>query len=128
MNFTVYGNPVPKARPRLGKAGNVYTPSPTKQAEFLIQQVFRFGTDRTKLDGPVALTIYFCFKRPKSVKPGSPHVKRPDLDNLAKTVKDALTGLAWHDDSQVIDLHAFKRYTTGKPRTEITIEPATTTF
>lgn len=129
MNFTVYGDPTPKARPRLGKGGNVYTPPATKQAEFLIQQAFRFDSDRTKLDGPVSLSVYFCFKMPKRLKgKPEPHIVVPDLDNLVKTVKDALNGLAYWDDAQVTDIHAFKRYTTGKPRTEITIEPATTGY
>lgn len=47
------------------------------------------------------------------------HVKRPDVDNLAKLVLDGMKD-AWHDDSQIADIHAVKLY--GKePRTVIHI-------
>ena len=48
------------------------------------------------------------------------HVKRPDVDNLLKLVKDALTSLFWKDDSQVQIGGAFKIYS-HNPRTEIEI-------
>lgn len=38
------------------------------------------------------------------------HTKKPDVDNIAKLVMDALNGLAWHDDSQVVSLSAHKAY------------------
>ena len=48
------------------------------------------------------------------------HTKRPDVDNLLKLVKDALTGLMWVDDRQVQIGGCFKIYS-HKPRTEIEI-------
>jgi crossover junction endodeoxyribonuclease RusA len=36
--------------------------------------------------------------------------RRPDLDKLTRGVLDALTGMAWHDDSEVAALHARKIY------------------
>jgi len=38
------------------------------------------------------------------------HTKKPDIDNLAKAVKDALKGIIYHDDSQIVEAHLFKRY------------------
>lgn len=38
------------------------------------------------------------------------HTKRPDLDKLQRAVLDALTGVVYLDDSQVVDVHATKRY------------------
>ena len=35
---------------------------------------------------------------------------KPDVDNLAKTVCDALNGIAWLDDSQIVRMSAVKRY------------------
>jgi hypothetical protein len=44
------------------------------------------------------------------------HVKAPDLDKLARSVFDALTRVVFHDDAQVVDLVATKRYATvGEP-------------
>ncbi len=48
------------------------------------------------------------------------HIKRPDVDNLLKLIKDSLTGLFWKDDSQVQIGGAFKIYSHA-PRTEIEI-------
>lgn len=42
--------------------------------------------------------------------------KRPDVDNLAKVVCDALNDVAYKDDTQIIDLHILKFYTTQRPR------------
>lgn len=67
-------------------------------------------------EGPVVLAIVFYLPRPQALltksKAGQaiPHVKKPDLDKLARAAKDALTGVVWTDDSQVTDLIARKRY------------------
>ena len=38
------------------------------------------------------------------------HTKKPDCDNMAKIVLDALNEVAFHDDSQIVDLHIKKQY------------------
>lgn len=62
--------------------------------------------------GPVELEIWFHLPRPKSLKGREdvPHVTRPDVDKLARSVADALTGVVWKDDSQVFYLKARKMY------------------
>jgi len=37
-------------------------------------------------------------------------IARPDVDNLCKGVFDALNGIIWVDDSQIVCIHAWKRY------------------
>lgn len=71
---------------------------------------------------PVRLTLNFCFLRPKShygtgknienVKHSAPthHTKKPDLTKLIRAVEDALTGVVWVDDSQVIEQFTRKSY------------------
>ena len=63
------------------------------------------------IDGPVDLTIEFVLPRPKSWRKGrdEPMTARPDVDKLARAVLDALTGIAFKDDSQVVRLSATKR-------------------
>ena len=63
-------------------------------------------------DGYVTMTMLFTFVRPKSVKAKKrPDMTvKPDLDKLCRTVLDALTGVAYKDDSQVIGIIANKRY------------------
>lgn len=42
-----------------------------------------------------------------------PHEKKPDLDNLAKSVLDALNGIVWRDDAQVASLSMSKQIAAG---------------
>lgn len=81
------------------------------------------------LNGPLHMTCIFAFDRPKShlrkngaLAKGAPLEKtsKPDLDNLAKFVKDALNGVAYKDDSQIINLTVSKIY--GAARTDFTIQ------
>lgn len=49
-----------------------------------------------------------------------PHLKKPDVDNLAKTYLDCGTGIFWHDDKQIISLKVSKKYS-DDPKTIIRI-------
>lgn len=80
--------------------------------------------------GPVELEVTFWMPRPKAHfrKDGSlkvadnRHTKKPDTDKLLRCLKDALTGVAWNDDSQVDTVRAFKRYAgISKPGADIHI-------
>jgi len=74
----------------------------------------------------VEVFVLAFFARPKShmnksgVKKSAPLLPRCDADNIGKAVLDALTGVAWHDDTQVGDLHVTKRYGDAS-RTEVSI-------
>jgi crossover junction endodeoxyribonuclease RusA len=74
----------------------------------------------------VRVTMAFYLPRPQSLpKRVSAHVKAPDLDKLTRAVFDALTGVAFHDDAQVVDLVATKRYACAgdPPHVDIRVEP-----
>jgi Holliday junction resolvase RusA-like endonuclease len=58
---------------------------------------------------PVKITISFFMPRPKTVKRAYPSVA-PDLDKLVRAVLDGLTGVAYEDDGQVVQIHARKLY------------------
>ena len=58
---------------------------------------------------PVKITITFFMPRPKTVKRAYPSVA-PDLDKLIRAVLDGLTGVAYEDDGQVVQIHAQKLY------------------
>lgn len=62
--------------------------------------------------------------RPKRVT-SEPDTYRPDADNEAKLVMDALNGLVWTDDAQVVDLHVVKhpRVRGQAERMDISIAP-----
>jgi Holliday junction resolvase RusA-like endonuclease len=60
---------------------------------------------------PMILRAVFWLPRPKSLpKNVLYHTKKPDLDNLIKACKDALSGIFFRDDSQIIHLDVEKRY------------------
>ena len=63
----------------------------------------------TPIPKPIAITMRFRVKRPKTVKRDHPTVA-PDLDKYIRGVLDGLTGTAYEDDSQVIDIKATKVY------------------
>jgi len=77
------------------------------------------------VDG-VRLTVAFYLPRPKSLpKRVTAHTKAPDLDKLIRSVGDALTKVAFHDDAQIVDLVAMKRYAAAHeaPYAEVWVEP-----
>lgn len=96
--------PTPKGRPRLGKYGT-YTPAKTKAAEEAIQWAWH----GKPMEGPLKVSLRFYFKRPKKCLKCYKDT-RPDIDNLVKLVCDALNGLAWKDDGQIVILEAYKLY------------------
>lgn len=61
--------------------------------------------------GALAVEIEFVMPRPASTpkRATPPATKRPDIDKLARAVLDALSGIVWRDDSQIVDLHPTKR-------------------
>lgn len=79
--------------------------------------------------GPVGLDVTFYLPRPqkfctkKYASVDVPHVTKPDTDKLVRACKDALTRVVWHDDSQVTDVVARKRYVAAGelPRADITV-------
>lgn len=76
--------------------------------------------------GPVRLDLQFFMPKPKSLPKTRPSwpVKKPDLDKLTRTIKDALKGVFYLDDAQVTDMHLRKRYHDA-PGVQILIMPAT---
>lgn len=60
--------------------------------------------------GAVRLTMRFY--RPR---------KAGDLDNMQKGLLDALNGICWHDDRQIVELHAYRHDDKRNPRVEVEI-------
>lgn len=108
--FTLDGNPIPKARPRVVN-GHAYTPRETRQAEQDIRTAAKLSGVR-RLSGDIKLSVAFYRS--------SAHAC--DVDNLAKLVQDALNGIAYEDDRQIICLSALKTIDRARPRTEVEIE------
>lgn len=99
--------------------------------EIVRQAAVEAMAGRPPIEGPVYLVQVFALPRPKShygtgrnsgqVKRGAPHRPpvRPDLDKLARAVGDALTGVCYHDDAQIVNLRAAKYYVTPSGRLSV---------
>lgn len=72
-----------------------------------------------KIEGPVAISLDFYLVKPRTVKRDRPTVP-PDLDKLIRAVLDSLTGIAYLDDSQVVELVTSKNYA-EEPGVDITV-------
>lgn len=114
VQFTVQGNPIPKARPRVvlrqGKKVHAFTPARSAAWEEAVAwEARRAMGGREPWQGPVRLRVRFWRK----------DRRRVDLDNLCKSVKDPLNGIVWEDDSQVTELGAWKGVDRDRPRAEV---------
>lgn len=120
--FTVPGSPVPWARVR--RQGNHYFIDAKTAAykQKIAHAARKAGVKCIHQPNAVAITLTFFLPRPK--KSDAQPTRRPDIDNFAKAVLDAMNdGIAWDDDSQVITLIAHKRYADDDPvGTRIEIE------
>jgi len=107
--FTIPGPPCAKQRPRFtGK--HTYTPQKTVNYENLIKLCYQ----GPRFEGAVDMEIAAYFARPKKKLPENAlPTKRPDWDNVGKIVSDALNGIAYNDDSQIVHAQVSKFY--GSP-------------
>lgn len=131
VEFTVPGKPKGKGRPKFARRGmftTTYTPKPTVQYEKEVKISYNKANRGTVLNGPLSVEILGVFPVPKSVSKkkhremiGTPHVKKPDCDNVAKIILDPLNRLAFHDDGQVSRLSIDKVYGEDA-RVEVTIK------
>ncbi len=112
MKFSVIGSPVPKSRPRVvtkGKRRFAYTPKRVKDWENHVKEEAGEHFERP-FDGPVVVSIVFLMPRPKSRRLDYWVSTTPDLDNLEKSVLDALNEVAYTDDRLVVAKSSSKRY------------------
>lgn len=132
ITLTVPGEPKGKARPRFdSRTRHTYTPADTAAYEKLISDLYRLQYKTMAFpEGALDLRIRAFFSVPKSDSLKTAHkkltnairpTKKPDMDNIMKIVADALNGVAFRDDSQIVDCMVRKFYS-DKPRVEITVQ------
>ena len=115
QKYTILGDPRPQGRPKFFRRGNfvgAYDPKQSRDyKQTLAAQLAAQSPEFIEQGKAVSIYVEFVFARPKSLpKRVEDHVKKPDLDNLIKALKDAAKGILWHDDSQVVQLSARKVY------------------
>jgi Holliday junction resolvase RusA-like endonuclease len=137
FGFIIEGVPVAKGRPRftsIGGFARTYTPAKTKNAEGMIEwlaiNAMRTNSNMELIEEPLIVFLEFRMPIPKSYSKAKtlscqcgetvPTVK-PDADNLAKTVLDAMNKTVYKDDSQIVELIVRKRYA-DKPCTIVAVK------
>jgi len=135
MRFEVPGEPRGKGRPRFSRAGGfvrTHTDSKTEAYESVIRYFFRQAfPNHQPFTCPIQLSFIAGFQIPKSAGKKKTELmlageilpsKRPDASNILKVVEDALNGVAFRDDCQIVCLEIEKKYA-ERPGLAIEIEP-----
>lgn len=135
IQFTYYGDIKGKGRPRFRNAGKfiqTYTDTKTRDYESSLKEAYLNSGQEAFLNPEEMLrfTMKVFQSIPKStskkkrlqmlegkIRP----TKKPDIDNILKSVFDSLNQVAFYDDTQIIEIQASKYYS-DKSRIEITIE------
>ena len=120
IQYTVVGIPKPQARPKFfrNKAGFIGTYSPKTDWFGLVygETLKQKEKIQEKLKGALQLNLLFFMPIPKSISKKKREqlkyvIKKPDVDNLAKAVMDAMNNAGiWEDDSQISRLDVLKVY------------------
>lgn len=118
--FTI--SPVPKGRPKFSTVGGfprAVTPSKTRRFE---KQIAILATElnikknwKPITGKPIKVEIIFFLERPKHIpKSRTLPIVKPDLDNLYKSVTDALNEIVWEDDNLICEAQIKKEYSSDK--------------
>lgn len=120
IRFTIPGQPMGKGRVQISKGGFCFTPEQTMNYENLVKVtcIEKCEQRQPQYTGQVAVDITAFYpipssytkKKQEAIRRGARPVKKPDLDNIAKIILDALNHIAWQDDKQVVCMVLTKKY------------------
>ena len=123
VNFHIEGTPVPKKRPRFSTQGGMvrsYTDKATRNYEDHVNLSARAAMGSSDpIETPVGVYLYIRLPIPQShskkrteacLNGFEKPIKKPDIDNLAKSLLDGMNGVVFKDDSQIVSLHCTKVY------------------
>lgn len=132
ISFTVYGEPTAQGRPKFARIGNgvrAYDPAKSRDYKQSVRAAALEVKPDVLLEGALSLvvmayrTVPKSFSKKKAAQAIAQEIQpttRPDLDNIIKGIKDALKGVIWRDDSQVVNISAAKWYS-DTPRVEVSV-------
>lgn len=125
LMLKILGEPVPKGRPlaaRRGRFTTIYTPKKTRKEESNIRAQIAQQLPKEFTPYKSALMLYCIFKKtkPKSARKKDIYpIHRPDIDNYLKLLLDAMNGVVFADDGQIVEIRCRKEF--GDPGIEVTI-------
>ncbi len=130
--FTVAGEPKGKERPRFCHNGQIYTPKQTTtyEQQIIFDYYKQCGNVKFDENSQLELFVKAYYKIPKSaskkkrmamlseeIRP----TKKPDGDNILKAVADALNGVCYKDDKNIVKMSIEKFYS-DVPRIEVVVQ------
>lgn len=124
--YEIHSQPRPQRQTHLGRHG-CYDPSKMHKRE--IQWQISPHAPKEPLRGSIEVHLTFYLPIPKHIRgierqqmQGNivRHIKRPDLDNLAYIVTNAMKGIVYHDDSQICRM-VFEKMYSETPKTVIKV-------
>lgn len=121
IQFAIMGEPQGKGRPKFTKKGHTYTPEKTAAYEKAAALAYkrRYYGESFEKGVPLEMRIRAYCKVPQSASKAKKAdmlsgrirpTKTPDADNIAKIICDALNGVAYHDDAQIVRIAVEKYY------------------
>lgn len=129
----VPGDPKGKGRPRFSrKSGRAYTPEQTVSAENWVRTCWLEQHGQTLLEGPLELGLVVGCSIPKSWPKKRKQAaqlglelptKTPDIDNIYKLAEDALNGIAWADDKQIVAIPQIWKVYSDSPGIILSVRP-----
>ena len=129
FSVSIPGDPVPKGRPRFARVGKFVKTFTAKDTLRYEERVAAYARDAVPvdtsgfpLDKALSADVVFVFSRPKSRKESAPMDRKPDIDNLLKSVFDGLSqGGVLKNDARIVSLTAIKEYG-DLPETRVRLE------
>lgn len=133
LEFTIEGKVQPQQRPRFSRQGGfvkAYDPPESANYKKYVAKVAENYKLDNLIDSAIKLTVDVFIQIPKSytkkkrlqIENGELlHIKKPDVDNLSKSIIDGITGVLWVDDNLIVELLIRKHYS-DNPRAELKIE------
>lgn len=123
FSATLEGEPVAKGRPKFvvrGTFATAYTPKKTRDYETLVREWATLLYRNRPSEKALRVTVDAYFEKAKSNKKKY-HTQKPDADNM-KSILDALNGIVYKDDCQIIELKVNKHWATKRPNVTVLIE------
>ena len=130
IEVTLFGPPRGKGRPRFTIKGHAYTDAATRAYELKLAWQAKAVHRGPPLEGPLVVAVTAFMPIPASWTKKMKHdaeglklypMSKPDIDNCIKSALDALSGIVWVDDKQIVALSARKFYAI-QPRLTIKVE------
>ena len=113
--FTIRIDPVPASRPRVARYGTYYAPKYTQYRKDLARELSKVKGNKLIYDNPLVIDVTFVIPLPKSYSKkksaelvGEYCISNMDLDNLEKALYDAMNGVIFADDKQIVQ-HTVKK-------------------